>query len=247
MKKLWLFLLFTIWPFAAFGLTGKQIEVQVYEKMNLPVNNPKYPDSMVYKEAQRATVDIQFFALCNRLDVKLTVGAGSPNRYPWRVAVSDSGVAMMTLFKRKITGDTLSDLQGFAEVTPDKFGLIETNQPAFANTRVRDTLVIKIQPTPKIADTLFGEMAYYSRGYLLPIDSTNENPLPYPYENWVSTLTALRLLANGEYEYKAGQIQALYTEFTQAIALHRKDLIERISDLYVLPAYIREQGGANPK
>ncbi|MGH7198659.1 MAG: hypothetical protein ACREH5_07990 [Candidatus Omnitrophota bacterium] len=248
MKKIVLGILLAAFPAGAFALTGKQLEVQVYEKMGVPINSPKYPDSLVFKENQRSTIDIQFFALCNRSDYKIAVGVGAPNRYPWRLAVGgDTGIACLTLFKRKVSTDTLSDMQGFAEVTPDKFGAVSTSQPVFANTRVRDTLVLKIQPTPKTADTLFAEVAFYNKSYLLPIDSVNENPLPYPYENWVSTLTALRLLSNGEYEYRAGQIQALYTEFTQAIALHRKDLIERISDLYVLPAYIREQGGANPK
>lgn len=243
--KRFLFALFLVWPAALFALTGKQIQVNVYEKLSVPINDVRYPDSMIYHEIAKATVDIQFFALCSRIDVKLAV---TPYRYGWRIPVAaDSGISVITMFRRTTTADSFSNLQGFAEITPDKFGQVQATQPVFANTHVGDTLVVKIQPTPKVADTLWAEVAVYAKTMIAQIDSTSQNPLPYPYEGWVATLAALRVLTYRDAAFKPATISQLYGEFREAIALHRKDLIERISDLYVLPPYIQQSDGAKPK
>lgn len=251
MKKLTLLLLALLLPSLVWGVNFRRLRTTTLEKLAVPVGSSLYPDSLILNEIGRATVDVAAFTLSLRIQAKLTAAATVAGRTAWSVAIpGDSNLIVTTLWKRKVTSDTLSDLIGYAEVTPDKFGQQQTSQPVFCNFRISDSLKVLIQPTPKVTDTLWAEVAVYPKWCLgasgtgTP-DTATECPLPYPYEGWVPVLAALRLMSR-EDPYRTNVIMALYEEFRSAVALHRKDLIERLSDLYALPNYIRatEEGKA---
>lgn len=252
MRKLFLVLLaLMVCPLSSEAVNFRRLRTAVLEKLAVPTTAGNYPDSLILNEIGRATVDIASFSLALRIQVKLAANAGAVRGASWSVAIpGDTNLLVTTLWKRKTTTDTLSNLVGFAEVTTDKFGQQQSSQPIFCNFRIGDSLKVMIQPTPIQNDTLWAEVAVYPKwclgvsGTQTP-DTSTENPLPYPYENWVATLTALRLLSR-EDPFRTNVITALYQEFTTSIGLYRKDLVERISDLYVLPNYIKatEEGKA---
>lgn len=252
MKKLTILLLALLLPSLVWGVNFRRLRTVTLEKLAVPVGSSLYPDSLILNEIGRSAVDMSSWTLQPRIMVKLTAASTVAGRVAWTVAVpGDTNLLVTTLWKRKVTNDTLSDLIGYAEVTPDKFGQQQTSQPVFCNFRVGDTLKVMIQPTPKITDTLWAEVAVYCKWCLGAAgtgtpDTTTECPLPYPYEGWVPILAALRLLSR-EDPYRTNVIMALYDELRSSVALYRKDLVERLSDLYALPSYIRATEENKPK
>lgn len=249
--KLSFFIFTLLLPSLVWGVNFRRLRLVTLEKLAVPVGSSLYPDTLILDEVGRSTVDMSSWTSQPRIMVKLAAASGAVRGAGWTVAIpGDSNLQVTTLWKRKVTSDTLSDLIGYAEVTPDKFGQQQTSQPVFCNFRVGDTLKVMVQPTPKIADTLWAEVSVYCKwclgaGGLNAPDTTTECPLPYPYEGWVPILAALRLLSR-EDPYRTNVITALYDELRSSVALYRKDLVERLSDLYALPNYIRatEEGKA---